>query len=570
MRSLDIVDLHDYYDFSSNISEKAKEISTQVLKAQYRASSPLIYRLERQYGICRHIMIPAPSDALVFQTITEHLSPLLEKAQPTKKAYFSRDRHSLKLPHQFRETRYPWDILWPKFQKDIWKFTDACSYLVVTDITNFFDNIGLRELRHIVSSRIEVKEVILDLLFNIIEQLAWTPDYLPTSLKGLPTINVESFRLLPHVMLFEIDEVLNIRSNGNFVRWMDDINIGVNSKDTAYQLLGEVNDVLKSRGLALNLSKTIIYTATEAKSHFMMDENIYLDEVDKLDPGASDFVQKKVEFVNRFRSHLRRTDLRNWDRVTKRYFTIAAHLKVTQLQRYAYGLYLNYPSIRNNIARYLTVLGFTKSSAKIVLKLLRDVKRYDDVTLFELCRLITDWEIPRNSSGTEFIKAISKILSLPKSDFDLYCYLFFLAKYGEPYRLMNLIIHKREQWRNKQFLARQVVSVLPRIMPFKKNFAMQLLDEQMTVGPRDAASVAANIHSLLTVEKLSSHYLYQYLFPPMPQRPYPLPKYLILTSILLSTSLKKAEKKKVCVKAKEHISDPFYLHWLTRFALFDE
>ncbi len=36
MRSLDIIDLYDYYDFSSNIEERAKEISTQILKAQYR------------------------------------------------------------------------------------------------------------------------------------------------------------------------------------------------------------------------------------------------------------------------------------------------------------------------------------------------------------------------------------------------------------------------------------------------------------------------------------------------------------------------------------------------------
>jgi hypothetical protein len=85
MRQLDILDLHDYYDFNFNIEDRAREIRNQVLKGQYKASPPLIYRLEKKYGICRHIMIPSPSDALVFQTITEYLAPLVKEATPTEK-----------------------------------------------------------------------------------------------------------------------------------------------------------------------------------------------------------------------------------------------------------------------------------------------------------------------------------------------------------------------------------------------------------------------------------------------------------------------------------------------------
>lgn len=569
MRSLVIIDLHDYYDFSSNIAEKAKEIRNQILKAQYKASSPLIYRLEKHYGICRHIMIPTPSDALVFQTITEYLAPFAKKAEPTKKAYYSRDKHIIKLPHQFQQNRYPWFILWPKYQKDILKFTNSCTYLVVTDVTDFFDNIGLRELRHIISSRIKVKEVVLDLLFNIIEQLAWTPDYLPTSLKGLPTINIEAFRLLPHMMLFEIDEVLNKHANGNFVRWMDDINIGVDSQDEAFAILGNVNDVLKSRGLALNISKTEIYTATEAKTHFMFDENIYLDQMAKAEPFAPDFAQTKAEFLRRFRLHLKVSHLKNWDKVTKRYFNIAGQLKITGLLRYTYNLFLNNPSVRSNIIYYFFQLGFSKRTAKVILDLLHDVKRYDDVTLYDFCRLITDIEIPRTKTGIEFIKAVAKILKPAKSDFDLYCYIWFLAKYGEPHILMNLIESSKKRWRNEHFLARQVVSVLPRLLQFNENIIMRLLNEQMTAGPRDAASVATNINSLLSIETLSQHsqYLSQYLFPPRPQRPYPLPKYLILTSALSSQSLKPAEKRRAIEKVKAHVTDQWYLYWLKKYRL---
>jgi len=568
MRRLHIIDLYDYYDFSSNIEERAKEISTQILKAQYRATSPLMYKLEKKYGICRHLMIPAPTDALIFQTITEHLAPTFEKRTLAKKSYYSRDKHTLKLPHQLHTTGY-WFILWPKYQKDILGFTDSCDYLVVTDISDFFDNIGLRELRHIVSSNIQVDEVVLDLLFNIIEQLSWLPDYLPASLKGLPTINIEAFRLLPHIMLFEIDEVLDKYAHGNFVRWMDDINIGVNSKDEAFAILGNVNDVLKSRGLALNLSKTEIYTSTEAKAHFMFDENTYLNQVDKVDPSDPGFHNTKLEFLKHFRLHLKNPRPRNWDKVTKRYFTIAGHLKISELRDYAYNLYLENPEVRESIILYLSRLKFTKRTAKLILDLLRNVKRYDDVTLYQLCQLITDLDIPFTTTGKAFITAVNKLLQPAVSDFDLYCYIWFLAKYGEPHIIMTLIEHTKERWRNEQFLARQVVSILPRCLRYNENITKRLLDDQMTSGPRDAASVATSINSLLNTELLASHdkYLFRYLFPPRPQRPYPLSKYQIVSTLLSSRSLKLGERKRVLAKVKEHIKDQWYLYWLKHYPL---
>jgi hypothetical protein len=566
MRGMDILDLHDYYDFNSNIKEKAKEIRSQILKAQYRASSPLVYRLEKRYGICRRLMIPSPSDALVFQTVTEYLAGPLIAAQPTNKAYYSRDKHSLKLPHHLKTPGDYWFILWPKFQKDIWKFTNACPFLVVTDITDFFDNIGLRELRHIVSSITKIDEVVLDLLFNIIEQISWVPDYLPSSLKGLPTINLEAFRLLPHVMLFEIDQVLDFESHGNFVRWMDDINVGVNSPDEAFAVLKDVNDVLKSRGLALNVSKTRVYTSDEAKQHFMFDENTYLDAVAKANTADASFKNARVEFLKRFRSHCAKTELKNWDKVTKRYFSVASALKITELRRYIPKLFRENPGIRGDILRYLSRLTFSTATSEVLLELLTGVKRYDDVSLFQFCKCITDMEIPRTKRGIEFVRAVDKALSRPESSFDLYCYIWFLAKYGAPHRLMNTIFRTEKSWRNEQFLARQITSVLPRVFNLNQKNTRRLLDEQMTAGPRDAASVATTLSSLLDSKWIVGG-LHAYLFPPAVQKPYPLPKYLILTSVLSSRSLKPAEKVRASAKILQIISDPWYLHWLNHYSL---
>lgn len=275
LRRQNITDTHDYYDFHSTIDTQADAIIERVLNGQYRPEAPIIYKLEKKLGICRHMMIPSPSDALVFQVLSDALYGELMKAQPSKQAYYARDRHSLRLPHEIaQEQSYPWFKLWPKFQQEIWGFSSSLPMLVTTDVTNYYDNIGFEELRRVLAALAPTTEVLLDLLFTLIQDLAWNPDYLPRTARGLPVIEIEAPRLLAHAFLFEVDRVLKERTKNNFVRWMDDINFGVESEDQANQILGE----LKSRGLALNLGKTEILSSKSVRYHFLVHENLRLDK----------------------------------------------------------------------------------------------------------------------------------------------------------------------------------------------------------------------------------------------------------------------------------------------------
>jgi hypothetical protein len=279
--------------------------------------------MEKKFGICRHLMVPSPSDALVFQVLTDVLYDSVIKAQPSKAAFYARDRHGLSLPHEHKKAgSYPWFILWPRFQKEIWNFSKSHRFLVTTDIANYFDAIGLRELRHVISAIAKTKEVYLDLLFALVEDLSWNPDYLPTSHKGLPMINIEAPRLLAHALLFEVDYVLKKRTKDSFVRWMDDINFGVSDLSSANVILGEINDVLKSRGLALNLAKTEIMTAKEAQYHFLFSENIRLTKIqgraNKLKSVPAKYRMAK-RTARELRHHLEECDARNKDKVTKRF-----------------------------------------------------------------------------------------------------------------------------------------------------------------------------------------------------------------------------------------------------------
>ena len=214
MRKQTLLDLHDYYDFHRNQDYLISTIQTKIIKGDYKPKQTQIIRLEKKYVVCRHIQIPSPEDALVLQTIVETLSPLIKKAQPSDKAYYRRSHKKPKNEADIDETfPYPWWELWSAFQERIYEFTSTFDYIVVTDISNYFDNISLAHLRNVISSYGNFDECLLDFLFFILEAFVWRPDYLPLSGCGLPQVNFDAPRLLGFAFLFEIDKFLDEKTS---------------------------------------------------------------------------------------------------------------------------------------------------------------------------------------------------------------------------------------------------------------------------------------------------------------------------------------------------------------------
>jgi len=71
LRVTDIKDLYDHYDFNYNIEDRAVALKSDILDGTYKVSAPLIYRVEKKFGICRHLVIPQPVDALLLQLLVE-------------------------------------------------------------------------------------------------------------------------------------------------------------------------------------------------------------------------------------------------------------------------------------------------------------------------------------------------------------------------------------------------------------------------------------------------------------------------------------------------------------------
>lgn len=565
LRNLDIKDLYDHYDFNYNIIERAIAIRNDLLNGKYKVSNALTYRLEKKYGICRHIVALQPTDALVFQVLVEKVSVKALENQPSKNAFYSRDKHSVYKPHDIDEYGLNWRQQWKKMQKKIYHFNDAKKLIVVTDLSNYYDSIDMNELRKVFTSYSKIDEVVIDLIFRIIKGISWLPDYLPYSFKGLPTTNIEGIRLLAHSFLFEIDEILKDNTNNNFARWMDDITFGVDSKKQAIETLSAISDMLKSRGLAINLGKTDIYTAKEGYYHFQIKENRYIDSIETKDIEDEKYNGTCEELYKKFKAHLNLKDTKPkyWSKVAKRYITTHSKLKSDKILKNVTNIYIDYPDLRKFLLIYLENMGYSPQTSEIVLNIINKIDVFDDISLYQICYLVTRWEIPVDEVSKKFLKEfeeyIIKFSFKRKNPFDFYCILWTKAKYNSHENLLRFIKKFQNIWQNDSFLRRQVTAILSRLLVSNSIEVEKLINGQISSGIPNVVTLADQILRFSKLENFDKN-LSLYLFPEKKQRPYPLEKFLVLCSVLNSSSIR--TKKNIKKNVLEHIEDSYYLRWL--------
>lgn len=563
LRGLDLKDLYDHYDFNYNIEERAVAIRSEILNGTYKVSQPLIYRIEKKFGVCRHLVIPQPIDSLVLQALIENIAEKILANQPSENAFYSRDKHNVSHPHKIDEYGLSWRKQWKQLQKKIYKFNEDKELIIVTDLSNYYDSIDIKELRKVFTSYTQIDEVLIDLLFKIIEEISWKPDYLPYSGRGLPTTNIEGIRLLAHSFLFELDEVIKQKTNNSFTRWMDDIVMGVDTRKEAIETISAVSDMLKSRGLALSLAKTNIYSDNEGYYHFQIEANRWIDEIETTKKSDRDYRKICIELHKRFKKHFKDKGAKYWGKIAKRYITTYGKLKSIALITILSEIYVEYPELRVNLLSYLSRIGYTKKTSEVVIQILKSIDIFDDLSLYQLCSLVTQWEIPINDQSKLFLKEFEKMITdfsfKRKIPSDFYCILWFRAKYSHPEELLKFINKYQNLWQTDSFLRRQVTSILSRLVITNSEAVEKLLFNQISSGITNTVTLANQIFHFSKIERLDKKLNY-YLFPEKIQRTYPLGKFLVLCSVLNSEKIR--TNKLIKEKIKHQIKDPYYLKWL--------
>lgn len=282
-----VFDAIEYRDYNENLSRLISQIQREVLSGEYIVRKPKRFLAEKSRGLCRQMTLVHPRDLLVLERLSRSMFFELKSKAPSETAFFEPDDGSFVNGFQQIDHQYGSFASWKKFQKAVFGFAKENEYIVITDVANFYDFINFQHLRNIIASLASIREAVLDLLIHVLNRMTWTPDFMPLTQIGMPQIETSATRVLANAMLYEVDKVCVNSAISNYARFMDDMDIGVDTMADAKAIVRDLDLTLQSRQLRLNSSKTRILSQAEAFDHFCIKENsellVFADAIGKGD-----------------------------------------------------------------------------------------------------------------------------------------------------------------------------------------------------------------------------------------------------------------------------------------------
>ncbi|WP_162291024.1 RNA-directed DNA polymerase [Erythrobacter colymbi] len=569
LRSQEVLDLFDYNDFHWNKSAHFEHLAQALIDGRYRPLPSHPHRLEKRLGVCRTVVLPSPQDAVVLQCLSEVILPRALKKQPSKNAFFSRSHSGPAAEFTFG-TDYIWFKRWPEFSKKRTALSSTHEYVVTTDISNFYDNIKYSDLRNLLSDLGRVSEVLLDILFDVIDRISWRPDYLPSMWAGLPQVQFDAPRLLAHVYLFEVDGFLDAETGGCFVRWVDDITFAVSSKQQGKRLLRDVDALLQLRGLRLNSGKTAILSKDQARRYFHARSNEFLDRVkirvDKALAAGSATGSISRQLRKSFDAFRLRPAYGHSDKVLKRYVSTFGRLRDPHALGFCISRFVDDPGFRETALRYYNQIGPYPSIIESLSKFLKSNDVLDDASICQVARCLTLFEISSRTRAFKDLSQlgidISKSKYLRKSYFYLVASLWLLAKYGTQNQLKTVLQDTEDLWSKSEFLSRQVAASAAKFR--KLNDFNWIANKIAKHGFQSAITVVNSLRDLQTYTVSVPAYILLYCTNGNQVSPYSIQRFLVTFRVASSRNLAPAKRTEFIDRVLQYVRDPHFVKVLQK------
>lgn len=476
-----IFDAIEYRDLNDKLDQMVSQTRRSVLNGSYRVRAPKRYLAEKSRGLCRQMTLVHPFDLLVLERLSRSVYFELKSKAPSKSAFFEPDDGSFVKGFKQADFEYGSFASWKKFQKVVFGFADENQFIVITDVANFYDFINFQHLRNIVASLADIREATLDLLIHVLNRLTWTPDFMPLTQVGMPQIETSATRVLANAMLYEVDEICENAAISNYARFMDDMDVGVESISAAKCVIRDIDLTLQSRQLRLNSSKTKILKRRDAYLHFCIDENLELARIDVL-------IEKK--FLIPFLAKILDAKYENWVRRTSKggIGEDSPFRRGNGSKIHKYILSLIYevgssvpdedlrwliefePGMRSTAFRYLANSTRNNSNLNFLLKLIRRGTFVDDASMVELTGFLLHGRLRRTSKCEREVEEICENFS-QKSDVGLHSATFLASKFLPRSKLYRLLLRERERICTDFWLARAAAGVAPRFIGTGKDWS---------------------------------------------------------------------------------------------------
>lgn len=563
LRDQEVLDLFDYNDFHWNKEKRFEDLRSMILSGSYKPSTSIPTKLEKKYGVCRTTVTPSPEDCLVLQCIVESLISKLLSQQPSKNAFFSRSHQAPDASFKFAKD-YIWFKQWRKFAKIRIEVASAHQWVATTDIANYFDNIQYEHLRNIISTYDGIEEVILDLLFAVLEYLCWRPDYLPSAKVGLPQVQFDAPRLLAHVYLYEIDDYLDKVTDGTFVRWVDDITFAADSAEECKVALRDLDTLLQMRGIRLNSGKTHVMPASTARRFFHQRENDNLtrwnDEFDAAEaaglPTAA-IVSKVRKSFDLFR---KREPFGHSDKIIKRFVGFASKVRSDFALEHVLDGLSSDPGMRGYAYWYLSALAPSEKALTGIEKYLRSPAALDDASQCQLAKLLTDWEVDPSDNLFSRLRKLADDMGretyVGTQTFRFVGALWMLTKYSSQARIAEFVSESSPIWQHSEFLSRQVAAASGKFRD--PNLLSKFSATVRGHGMRSSISVLDSLDRLRSFEKGVPSDVRLYILNGKNRTTYTLQRFLIAFSVLSSKRLQAPVRDKLRADLLPYLVDPHY------------
>jgi hypothetical protein len=486
MREQLMFDGIENFDFHVSRKIESKKLSQLILSGDYVPQKAQRILVEKSKGLCRQLVIPSVKDAIVLQCLSDALYLEVKGKSPTDRAFFEPKDHKF----SNISSGYGSFAAWLNFQKGLFNFSKIRKFIVVTDISNYYDSVSYVHLRNAISSISGVEECVIDMLIYVLSDLLWQPDYTPRIEVGLPQMNLDAPRLLAHCFLYELDSYLASDSERDFVRFMDDIDIGVDSIVEAKRTLRNIDLVLQTKQVRLNSGKTTILTQSEALRHFRVFENARLDAVQasvdhRLKLGLS-LDRQRVLISARIKQGFRKKsfDTGSGEKVLKRWLTLASKSGAIVKPEVLEDIIRRRPSVRDNAYAYIRSSPLTRPFANVLARASNSGLLVDDAAMVEMSNYLVETLVKTRRSHS----AIQAIISSNDTQtyFGLYSKLWLISKFGEPSELLSNLQATVKVWSPHERLGRLAASFTPLFRGSVEEADFRnLLSDSLNPGVRD-------------------------------------------------------------------------------------
>jgi hypothetical protein len=374
LRNASIRDVIDFVDYDVDPDKWIQRLLDQLSSGKYEPAMPFRFTIGKSNGFSRTMTQPAIPDLVLYRTIVDAIY-LKALKREHKHVYFKREHlqqaqnvaqhqavQQMNWATQYRMTSqrsfYNW-LRYAQYRKYL-LLQAIHPYLVVTDITNFFDSLLHSHVEEALRG-LSVVPRMLGLLFFLLERLSIRQDYASSHGISLPVDEFDCSRTLAHMTLFSHDDTMvGLVGEDNYVRWMDDQNLGVPSKAAGLGVLSQVGKSLARLHLSPNTKKSQILTLAEARRHFHLDLNEMLDRAEATAKAAKTR-RDRLRLSRQLRQIWSRAQAHEgtgeFDKVLRRLYRLAGFAHLRFLRRRASRDMLATPGLADRLCDYMRSTG---------------------------------------------------------------------------------------------------------------------------------------------------------------------------------------------------------------------